>query len=750
MMLNKRWFLTSALLLLGIMGFAQGEGLSPISVEQRQAENAINPLLKSAEGQVYIYAYDTLDVPLMDDFSIDRTRHLNANPSDSNVELDTTLYKLYVGATAPIVLNVMLDTTYLYTITIQTNPDTIIIDTAAYASTLVTIYDINGADPSVFEDTMTWPPFDVYDTIGGGIDTTFFDPPDIFQDSVQIYSVEADTNFYIMGLTQTPLILWQDDDVLVNGTYPVDPPTVGVATFDGLERLGIPYNFSNPCQWGIADHLTSVPINLEFQPSDSVYLSFYYQTIGLSGDDLVQEEDSLLLEFYSIDDESWDPIWSHEYIQQEDFVQVMIPITESKYLKNGFQFRFKNYATLCGSLDHWHLDYVRLAENRTYDDTIIVDVAYLYEESTLLHNYTAMPWGHFEAAPESYMEISKFLDQKNLDVNDRFITYGMLTEYEGIETDNFVNGINSSGNASSTFTSSHLINEPPNNFVYDTALADTCAYFDVAFYTNTTPDINRYNDTVRFTQNFTTYYAYDDGSAEAGYWLNVAGAKLAYEFNVVGGDSMRAVRMYFNPVFEDPSGGSFLITIWSDLDPANVIHQNFSFSSPQYQAWGENAFIEYPLDSAIWVENTFYVGWVQTTADKMNIGFDRNNNNGNKIFFNVTNQFFPTSFEGSLMMRPVFISEKDDPWLGIDDEQIAEIEFELYPNPTSGEIWISLNGQTGQMQIELLDLQGRKLREFTNINGNMNLGDLRDGVYLLKVSDPIKGASGIRRIVIQH
>ena len=43
--------------------------------------------------------------------------------------------------------------------------------------------------------------------------------------------------------------------------------------------------------YGIADHLTSVPIDLEYLPSDSIYLSFYYQNIGLSGDDLVQEQD---------------------------------------------------------------------------------------------------------------------------------------------------------------------------------------------------------------------------------------------------------------------------------------------------------------------------------------------------------------------------------------------------------------------------------------------------------------------------
>lgn len=724
---------------------AQGEGLSPLNAEPRQAQA---PQFRSAAGEVFNYIYESQELPLHDDFSINRTRWQGAQFGDADVSYDTTLHKLYIGPDAPEILNVMLDTTWYYTITIQTNPDTVIIDTAANPLTTVRVYDICGENTSAFADTSTWPPYDIRDTVGGGSDTTFFSPFDLVQDSVRVYNVAADQGTYMMGLNTTPLILWQEDDVLVNGTYPIDPPTVGVATFDGLARDGLPYSVDANA-WGIADHLTSVPINLDYQPGDSVYLSFFYQTIGLSGDDLVQAQDSFSLEFWSVDDEEWDRVWSTPYLAQGDFEQVMLPITNTRYLKDGFQFRFLNYATLSGSLDHWHLDYVRLAENRSYDDTVIVDVAYLYEESTLLEPYTAVPWTHFEPNPESFMTTSKLIDQKNLDINDRFVEFGMQALYEDVVTDNFINGINSSGNASSTFATGHTINAAPNNFVYDTALADTCAYFDVEFFTNATPDINRYNDTIRFEQNFTTYYAYDDGSAEAAYWLNVAGAKLAYQFDINGGDSLRAVRMYFNPVFEDPSGGSFLVTIWSNLSPENIIHQNFSFSSPEYHGWGPNTFIEYPLDSVIWVENTFYVGWVQTTADKMNIGFDRNNNNGDKIYFNTSNQFFPTSFEGSLMMRPVFVSEKEDPWLGTEENSITQLELDLYPNPSDGIVRLGLEGLSGPIEVQLLDLQGRLVASFMSLDGVLDLSNMSEGLYLLRVTDQRSGASGVQRLVLQ-
>ena len=81
--------------------------------------------------------------------------------------------------------------------------------------------------------------------------------------------------------------LWMDRDVYVNTTYPVLPPTIGVATFDGLNEFGVPYDTSGVPQSDIfdsnpADSLTSLPIHLEtVTPDDSVYLSFFYEKMGI-------------------------------------------------------------------------------------------------------------------------------------------------------------------------------------------------------------------------------------------------------------------------------------------------------------------------------------------------------------------------------------------------------------------------------------------------------------------------------------
>ena len=89
--------------------------------------------------------------------------------------------------------------------------------------------------------------------------------------------------------------IWKDFYTYVNASFPIDPPTYGVATFDGLDSTGYPYNFTNPTAYGIADYLTSESIDLT-SPIDSVFLSFYYQPQG--NGNKPEAKDSLRLEFF--------------------------------------------------------------------------------------------------------------------------------------------------------------------------------------------------------------------------------------------------------------------------------------------------------------------------------------------------------------------------------------------------------------------------------------------------------------------
>ena len=187
-------------------------------------------------------------------------------------------------------------------------------------------------------------------------------------------------------------LLWEDSAVFVNRSYPINPVTIGVATFDGLNAKGIPYDISASMQGKRADSLTSRPINLD--SLSSAYLIFYYRAGGLG--DNPQPEDSLVLEFLAGVDSLGLPIWKHIWSVsvdsiQEDFQRVEILIVDTSYLHDTFQFRFRNYATLSGNYDHWHIDYVKVDEYSAGQIPDLNDVAFVYENPKLLKRYREMP-----------------------------------------------------------------------------------------------------------------------------------------------------------------------------------------------------------------------------------------------------------------------------------------------------------------------------------------------------------------------
>ena len=97
---------------------------------------------------------------------------------------------------------------------------------------------------------------------------------------------------------------WLNNQVYVNNHFPFRPPTINVATFDGLDSKGSPYNKTiNKDFSGPGDSLISQPINLKdsagsfYAISDSMVFSFFYQTNGLGYH--LNGEDSLKLWFKS-------------------------------------------------------------------------------------------------------------------------------------------------------------------------------------------------------------------------------------------------------------------------------------------------------------------------------------------------------------------------------------------------------------------------------------------------------------------
>ena len=731
------------------------EIISPLHAIPRG--NAPSMLKEGGLNEVFIYDNTGQTIPVIDDFSVDRTRHLNAQSSDANVSLTETIYQLEAGGISTAGMAFVNDTSYH--ITFDTQNDTLIVTQVANPAIVVIVRDLS-VYPVAEQSMFLWPPYTVVDTVNDATTDTLALEGDLFQDSLLVYSVGADPRTYINPDNSTrPWVLWADDDAYINGTFPLNPPTIGVATLDGMDRTGYPYAPEAPNSIGLADHLTSVPINLVFPASDSIYLSFFYEAIGLSGNNALDQlhDDSLRLELYAPDENKWYIVWSTPQAPPIDsFKQVMVPIKEAQYLKPNFKFRFSNDATLGGAVDQWHIDYVRLDRNRTVADTILKDVAYVYPEAGLLDKFTSVPYAKFVESPGSYMANSVDLVQRNNDTQDKFITWGYGVDSDcGWSTSRSNYGNNISNNAETSFNTTHPVNSGADPLVYDVSGCVDAAFFTTKFWTNATPDALAYNDTASYRQEISNYYSYDDGTAEAGYSIGQgAGSKIAFQFDTQGSDSLRALRMYFDPIFtyngtvNDPNSGSFIITVWSSLAPETIIYQNVNFSNPQYHTWGPDHFVEYPLDSTIAVGGTFYVGWVQTNNTELQLGMDRNRDNHDKMYYNTGLSWSGSSQVGSWMIRPVVVAPLD-PFAGVDEVSLPVETLAVFPNPAGNEFQVRWNGSKAA-SLQLLDPTGRTVRTWAGVEGPMAVGDLAPGLYLVRAVSSNGSTLAQSRLIVQH
>lgn len=547
--------------------------------------------------------------------------------------------------------------------------------------------------------------------------------------------------------------IWQDINVHINSNFADNPISYGVATFDGLDSTGYPYNFSNPTAWGPADTLTSYPIDLT-TPIDSVFFSFYYQPQGMGNKP--ETKDSIRLEFFRKSDSTWVRVWGTPGTANHPFKRVMIPV-DTSFQNNEFQFRFMNWATLSGNVDHWNIDYIYLNENRSYDDTVLVDVTLVTDFHNMLAQFTAMPWTHYVTDSLNFMAKSMNVTYKNNDT----INHAVYYKYQVIEN-------NGAGPVIETYplTTSNQ-NVPPDTFktiaqaVYDispvfvndfyfppdasgTKVFQIKNYFDL----NSVVDDHPENDTVNSYQVFGSYYAYDDGSAEVGYGVQGIGSKLAHEFNIKKSDTLKAFQIYFSPIMNNHSGETFRLKVWSSLSPEVLVYSQpaTQFTSPIYSNTDE--FLNYYLDVPVYLTaGTYYFGWEKITSEFLNVGWDLNTNNKTKVHFNSVGIWQTASFDGSLMLRPVFGSSAD-PQVGIEDVSTEENEFQIYPNPAQNIINFELPDQ-GQFVVTLHSLNGQELLHTeAHQAGQFNVSSVANGMYLMRFLDLKTQQTTFKKVVI--
>lgn len=672
----------------------------------------------------FVFSSDTLNLPVFDDFSSNKFQVFQGSFTAPGVTNQTFYRLLDVSTNLPISNGVFFtnQATFHRTYDIATGN----ITDLTFPATQIIENNLSSYPPSGSPISL-YPPYYIYDTVGvqDQSDTVWISNPAYFQDSATIF---------FQTITDGSKI-WTDRMAYGNARYGLNPRSIGVATFDGLDEDGYPYQFgSNVTNYG--DRLTSKCIDLSsYSAVDSLYFSFLYQPEGLG--DIPEAGDSLILEFYAPDLDAWKHIWSVSGSGVHPFKAVHIPVTQDEFFRDGFKFRYKNYGSLSGSLDHFHIDFVHLRALSNQADTLFKDFALCYPLNTLLETYTHVPWDHYKNTSSSMMENGLEVTVYNGSNAAENYQNGLITiKNNGLLQGNFsLPGFllaegNINYNPNTLFTSYHDLST---GYEYDRTLTGNYQEFTVSTSVSAQFPNLISNDTTEFIQGFYNYYSYDDGSAEAAFGPTGAQSRLAIHFNAYQADSLLGVYLHFVPSVNDVSNKLFYLTVWEDNNgvPGQVLYEDDAFSprQPTY-ANGLNNFNAYyfPNNSKIPVGTSFFIGWRQVDGIRYNLGLDRNINHADQIFYSV--DFGATwqnpTFPGSAMLRPIYSTELDGE-LGI--YETIENNYVVYPNPSRSTVHV-ISPFTDESGYMLFDLQGRYILDFSG--EEIDLSPLNAGYYLIR------------------
>ena len=547
--------------------------------------------------------------------------------------------------------------------------------------------------------------------------------------------------------------LWQSGTtVWVNDGIGINPPSLKAATFDGLDANGKPYSVNDVLAKGRADSLVSNPIQLDLVPApqrNTVYLSFYYQFRG--NGEPPDAGDQLILYFKTAT--AWVKVLTLENdgsLQRDAFYQVFVQVTGDQFFHDKFQFRFQNFGRLSGPYDTWNLDYVYLNSRPSATDNSYPDRTQSAPLTSLFNDYRAMPYQHFLKDPAANLTQPSFTIY-NLRVDNNqplnYFSYDSILTYkdeslsysshvlDNAETiGNSLPGLERRTVQMSTIPSISNFDNSADSIkirlklgltTKDNVLPADAGDYDPFQYS---PINFRLNDTTRAEFVLSNYYAYDDGAGEYGAGLNQPGAQLAYLFQMKTDepDTLIGVDMYF-PKFGDETSQVIQLLVFGDNSgfPGSILYSE----DVTLQRSGQDKFWKHAFTNEVGVIGSFYLGWKQSSAAVIALGFDKNTDSGDKIYFNTNGVWEKNiSEKGSLMIRPLFgESAVNDTNTGFKDVGNSP---KAYPNPNSGSFYLSPEVEA----LAVFDLTGRNVDFNKSLDDDQQRIDLHgaSGIYILK------------------
>ncbi|MFA8449995.1 MAG: T9SS type A sorting domain-containing protein [Bacteroidales bacterium] len=599
-----------------------------------------------------------------------------------------------------------------------------------------------------------------------------------------------------------------DSNVFVSNTWAYRSPDRGTATFDALDKFGNIYKNASINSF-IADYLTSRKINttvdVSGEKTDSLSFFFQYQPQGRGI--APEEKDSLVLQFLADStivggksDSTWVTVWRskgytlnefHKYLKEiklqkdTNFGQVRIDLnrlkdegkSESVFFHEKFRFRFFNYAslatptnpTLRSNVDQWHIDLIYLDAyglNRRFG---FKELAFSEAPSTFLRDgYQAVPYQQYVNGVNTFRSKSFENYISNLDTLEALTHYKYTVRTAG-KSDLYATYDGENANLKPFFEDgfqkeeAHAKpdtypdkNNPAPPYPTTGISEDTVSFFIKHTVENVGGTLK--SDEVSYHQYMYNYYAFDKGVPEKGYGIIGVGTAAAVKFQITKADSLQGAFMLFNRTAGNANEDLFFdLVLWKDngfgTGPSPRAADQITLIRSQRPKWdSENIyhFVDFQMPKGLYLTpGTYYIGWVNQNDGALNVGFDTYINNKERNYVRVNNIWQGSSFEGSVMIRPIV--GKKYPITGINYPNELANQTLIYPNPVSKMLNIvlpdDLNNRKETLSLRITNVVGQTVLE-QRCEDHIEVSSLEKGMYILTFIDRLNNTSFSKKLMV--
>jgi hypothetical protein len=378
------------------------------------------------------------------------------------------------------------------------------------------------------------------------------------------------------------------------------------------------------------------------------------------------------------------------------------------------------------------VDYILLDQGRSIADTVLRDVAMVTSIPSILRDLSALPWEHFEDARLTALETQIPVRYRSNDTIARNITRTLLIE-EILWDESFSPG---TPTAQDLPANSDTVVEFPYFYPIDFERGDSAIVrFTASLRTDELDP--KVNDTVVHDQIFSDYYAYDDGTAEAGYGLRGQGTRngsVALQYFSYTPDQIGGVDISFNQLYDSVNLGYFFkLMVWNDNAgiPGSILFEDGNDHTPVYTEQFPG-FTRYHFTEPVDVEGAFYVGWRQYNEFMLNVGLDLNNRpTPHVMYYNYQGIWETSNAPGVIMIRPFLY----DPTVNVTQFRAERPSLVVYPNPATDRVFWTPPQELagGKFHVELYDTSGRLILQKQVQQPSLEVSGLDTGIYYLRI-----------------